>query len=381
MSDRVIEIMDTTLRDGEQTSGVSFSSSEKLTLAKLLLNELKVNRIEIASARVSEGEFNAVKNITKWAKENSLLDKVEILTFVDNGISINWMKKADAIVQNLLTKGSLNHLKYQLKKEPVEHFKSISKNISEAKKNGIETNVYLEDWSNGMRNSKKYVFEYLNFISNEPIKRVLLQIQLHEAELMAHGESYTKTPITNDKSIIKLALEDIKYENLIEDGTAIGMGLVTSVNRLKDSKAKSKIIILLTDGVNNSGFIDPKIATELAVEYGIKTYTIGLGSNGNARAPVGILPNGSFKYGITKVEIDEDLLKEISKSTGGIYFRATNNKKLEEIYSEINKLEKTEIEEFKYYNYQEKYRNLILISILFLFIEWVLKNTLFKSFI
>ncbi len=195
------------------------------------------------------------------------------------------------------------------------------------------------------------------------------------------GESYTKTPITNDKSIIKLALQDIKYENLIEDGTAIGMGLATSVNRLKDSKAKSKIIILLTDGVNNSGFIDPKIATELAVEYGIKTYTIGLGSNGNARAPVGILPNGSFKYGITKVEIDEDLLKEISKSTGGIYFRATNNKKLEEIYSEINKLEKTEIEEFKYYNYQEKYRNLVLISILFLFIEWVLKNTLFKSFI
>ena len=97
MSNRVIEIMDTTLRDGEQTSGVSFSSSEKLTLAKLLLNELKVNRIEIASARVSEGEFDAVKNITKWAKENSLLDKVEILTFVDNGISINWMKKAHRI--------------------------------------------------------------------------------------------------------------------------------------------------------------------------------------------------------------------------------------------------------------------------------------------
>ena len=195
------------------------------------------------------------------------------------------------------------------------------------------------------------------------------------------GESYTKTPITNDKSIIKLALEDIKYENLIEDGTAIGMGLATAVNRLKDSKAKSKIIILLTDGVNNSGFIDPKIATELAVEYGIKTYTIGLGSNGNARAPVGILPNGSFRYGITKVEIDENLLKEISKSTGGLYFRATNNKKLEEIYSEINKLEKTEIEEFKYYNYQDQYRILVLISISLLFIEWIFKNTLFKSFI
>ena len=195
------------------------------------------------------------------------------------------------------------------------------------------------------------------------------------------GESYTKTPITNDKSIIKMALENIKFENLIEDGTAIGMGLATSVNRLKDSRAKSKIIILLTDGVNNSGFIDPKIATELAVEYGIKTYTIGLGSNGNARAPVGLLPNGSFRYGITKVEIDEDLLKEISKSTGGLYFRATNNKKLEEIYSEINKLEKTEIEEFKYYNYQDKYRVLVLISLVLLFIEWILKNTLFKSFI
>ena len=178
-----------------------------------------------------------------------------------------------------------------------------------------------------------------------------------------------------------MALENIKFENLIEDGTAIGMGLATSVNRLKDSRAKSKIIILLTDGVNNSGFIDPKIATELAVEYGIKTYTIGLGSNGNARAPVGLLPNGSFRYGITKVEIDEDLLKEISKSTGGLYFRATNNKKLEEIYSEINKLEKTEIEEFKYYNYQDKYRVLVLISIALLFIEWILKNTLFKSFI
>ena len=145
------------------------------------------------------------------------------------------------------------------------------------------------------------------------------------------AESYTKTPVTTDKLILKQSLSEINYEPLLEDGTAIGMGLATSVNRLKDSRAKSKIIILLTDGVNNSGFIDPKIATELAVEYGIKTYTIGLGSNGNARAPVGLLPNGSFRYGITKVEIDEDLLKEISKSTGGLYFRATNNKKLEEM--------------------------------------------------
>ena len=117
------------------------------------------------------------------------------------------------------------------------------------------------------------------------------------------GESYTKTPITSDRAIVKNALQDIRYDGIIEDGTAIGMGLATAVNRLKDSRAKSKVIILLTDGVNNSGFIDPKIASELAVEYQIKTYTIGLGSNGTARAPVGILPNGKFQYGLTKVEI------------------------------------------------------------------------------
>jgi Ca-activated chloride channel family protein len=157
--------------------------------------------------------------------------------------------------------------------------------------------------------------------------------------------------------------------------------LATAVNRLKDSRAKSKVIILLTDGVNNSGFIDPKIAAELAVEYNIKTYTIGLGSNGTARAPVGILPNGQFQYGMTKVEIDEVLLKEIATTTGGQYFRATDNRKLEEVYAEINKLEKTEIEEFKYYNYQERFRPLILWALALIFLEWLLRNTLFKSFI
>jgi Ca-activated chloride channel family protein len=141
------------------------------------------------------------------------------------------------------------------------------------------------------------------------------------------------------------------------------------------------VIILLTDGVNNSGFIDPKIAAELAVEFQIKTYTIGLGSNGNARAPIGILPNGKFQYGITKVEIDEELLQSIADDTGGLYFRATDNTSLEAIYNEINKLEKTEIEEFKYYNYEEKYRLLALVAMALLFIEWLLKNTIYRSFI
>ncbi|MCB0382636.1 MAG: VWA domain-containing protein [Psychroserpens sp.] len=195
------------------------------------------------------------------------------------------------------------------------------------------------------------------------------------------GESYTKTPITSDKAIVLRSLRDIKYNTIIEGGTAIGMGLATSVNRLKDSKAKSKVIILLTDGVNNSGFIDPKIASELAVEYGIKTYTIGLGTNGMALSPVAIKPNGSFQYGRVQVEIDEELLKEIAEVTGGKYFRATNNKKLEEIYNEINKLEKTEVEEFKFYNYEEKYRPLVILAGLLLVLELILRNTIFRSFV
>jgi len=195
------------------------------------------------------------------------------------------------------------------------------------------------------------------------------------------GEAYTKTPITSDKNIVLRSLRDIKYNTIIEGGTGIGMGLATSVNRLKDSKAKSKVIILLTDGVNNAGFIDPRTASELTVEYGIKTYTIGLGTNGMALSPTAINPNGTFRYNRIKVEIDEDLLKEIATSTGGKYFRATDNKKLKEIYKEINKLEKTEIEERKYYNYDEKYRILVLIAGFILLIEILLKNTIFRSFI
>ena len=194
------------------------------------------------------------------------------------------------------------------------------------------------------------------------------------------GESYTRTPVTSDKNIIFSSLKDIKYNTIITGGTAIGMGLATAVNRIKDSEAKSKIIILLTDGVNNSGFIDPLTASELASEYGIKTYTIGLGSNGMALSPVAIR-NGKIQYSRIQVEIDEKLLKEIAEGTGGKYFRATNNKKLEEIYAEINQLEKTEIEEFKYYNYEEKFRPLVLWALALLVFEFLLRHTLLKSFI
>ncbi len=174
MKNRSIEIMDTTLRDGEQTSGVSFTASEKMTLAKLLLDELKVDRIEVASARVSKGELDAVKQITSWAKLEGYLNRIEVLTFVDGGISLDWMQTAGAKVQNLLTKGSLNHLTHQLKKTPDQHFKEIAEVVRIATKFNIDTNVYLEDWSNGMRNSKDYVFAFLDFLETQSIKRILL---------------------------------------------------------------------------------------------------------------------------------------------------------------------------------------------------------------
>ena len=180
--------MDTTLRDGEQTSGVSFSASEKLALAQLLLTDVKVDRIEIASARVSEGEFRAVKKITDWAKENGFLDKVEVLTFVDGEASINWMLESGATVMNLLTKGSMNHLVHQLKKTPEAHFADIQKVIALAQSKGISANVYLEDWSNGMRNSPEYVFQFLDFLATQPIRRVLLPDTLG---VLTPAESYS----------------------------------------------------------------------------------------------------------------------------------------------------------------------------------------------
>ena len=169
-----IEVMDTTLRDGEQTSGMSFSASEKLTITKLLINELNIDRIEVASARVSSGEFDAVKSIMKWSKKNNLIERVEVLTFIDNGISIDWLKKCGGKVQNILAKGSVNHLKYQLRKSKNDHFNDIQKMIELADKNKISSNIYLEDWSNGMKSSPDYIYEFIKMLSGTSIKRIML---------------------------------------------------------------------------------------------------------------------------------------------------------------------------------------------------------------
>ncbi len=166
--------MDTTLRDGEQTSGVSFLPSEKLQIAKLLLDELKIDRIEVASARVSEGEMEGVKRITQWASEKGYLDRVEVLGFVDTPDSINWIREAGGKVLNLLTKGSLNHLTHQLRKTPEQHFKDIEKSVIYARQNGISVNVYLEDWSNGMRNSMDYTMDLIGELVQLQVRRIML---------------------------------------------------------------------------------------------------------------------------------------------------------------------------------------------------------------
>lgn len=169
-----IEIMDTTLRDGEQTSGVSYTATEKLNIAKMLLEEVKVDRIEIASARISDGEFDAASKIVKWAKDNGLLQKIEILGFVDDNKSLDWIQKAGGKVINLLCKGSLKHVQGQLRKTPEEHVSDIKKTIAYAQQLGISVNVYFEDWSNGMRNSPDYVFYLVNALKDEKIDRYML---------------------------------------------------------------------------------------------------------------------------------------------------------------------------------------------------------------
>ncbi|MEM8524551.1 MAG: alpha-isopropylmalate synthase regulatory domain-containing protein [Bacteroidota bacterium] len=169
-----ITIMDTTLRDGEQTSGVSFTDSEKLQMARLLLEELKVDRLEIASAHVSEGELKAVKRILDWAKKNGYQDRIEILGFVDGDRSLDWMEKADAKVLNLLTKGSRKHCEFQLRKTAEQHLEEIKTVVQRADERGITVNIYLEDWSNGMRDSIDYVFFLLENLKETSINRYML---------------------------------------------------------------------------------------------------------------------------------------------------------------------------------------------------------------
>lgn len=212
-----------------------------------------------------------------------------------------------------------------------------------------------------------------DFVEQRPNDRIGLVVYASEA--------YTKTPVTSDKAVVLDAINSIKYDQVLQDGTGIGMGLATAVNRLKDSKAKSKVIILLTDGVNNAGFIEPETAADIAKQYGIKVYTIGVGTNGMAESPYALSPTGQILFQMMKVEIDEQLMRNIARKTEGKYFRATSNSKLAEIYASINKLETTEIKELRFYDYDEKYRPFVWLAGFLILLELGLRNTVYRSFI
>jgi len=169
-----VEILDTTLRDGEQTSGVSFAVQEKLMIARLLLEELQVDRIEVGSARVSDGEYEAVKKIAGWARQRGLINRVEVLGFVDGSTSLNWIRNAGCRVINLLCKGSYKHCSCQLKKTPEQHIADILLVLKNAQDMGIDVNIYLEDWSNGMQDSPEYVFQMMDALCKTNIKRFML---------------------------------------------------------------------------------------------------------------------------------------------------------------------------------------------------------------
>ena len=215
--------------------------------------------------------------------------------------------------------------------------------------------------------AKKVAF---NFIDSRPYDRIGL--------VVFGGESFTQCPPTTDHKIVKQQLFAIK-NGLIEDGTAIGMGLATATQRLKDSDAKTKVVILMTDGVNNRGLIDPNTATEIAMKYKIRCYTIGVGSNGMAMTPVQQTPDGEYIYDNAPVQIDEPLLRNIAKKTGGSYFRATGNSSLQTVFDEIDKLEKTKFINTEYNQKTEKYYNWLLAGFILLLIEILLRYTWLKT--
>lgn len=259
---RYVEIMDTTLRDGEQTSGVSYTSAEKLNIAKMLLEEVKVDRIEIASARISDGEREAAVKILKWAKERGFEDRVEILGFVDDNRSLNWIHEVGGKVINLLCKGSLKHVQGQLRKTPEQHVADIKKAIACASKLGIKVNVYFEDWSNGMRNSPDYVFFLTNELKDEAIERFMLPDTLG---VLNPDETYTYARQMVEKfPSLKFDLHahndyDLSVANCFAGVKAGVSGLHVTVNGLGERAGNtplSSVVALLKDHLDVKFSVD-----------------------------------------------------------------------------------------------------------------------------
>ena len=219
---------------------------------------------------------------------------------------------------------------------------------------------------NRLESSKEVAIQ---FVDERPDDRI--------AVVVYEGESFTQVPLTTDHVVVKNWIKQLNT-GMVEGGTAIGMGLATAVNRLKESDGESKVVILLTDGVNNSGQIKPADAAQLAKLYGIRVYTIGVGTIGKAKSPVGIM-NGQYVYDWVEVEIDEATLRQIAEATGGKYFRATSQNKLRDIYTEIDQLEKTRFNVLQYNRKTKEFKPLVLLALLLIVIEFVFQHTLFRT--
>jgi Ca-activated chloride channel family protein len=230
----------------------------------------------------------------------------------------------------------------------------------------ISSSMLAQDFNPNRLEAAKSVA--IKFISGRPDDRIGL--------VVFSGESFTQCPLTTDHAVLINLFKEVK-SGMIEDGTAIGDGLATAINRLKDSKAKSKVVILLTDGMNNAGEIAPLTAAEIAKTFGIRVYTIGVGTRGTAPYPVQT-PYG-IRYQQMRVQIDEEVLQKIAAMTGGKYFRATNNRKLEEIYQEIDRMEKSKIDVKQFSKRQEEYMRFALLAALLLLLEWLLGSTVLKK--
>jgi Ca-activated chloride channel family protein len=220
---------------------------------------------------------------------------------------------------------------------------------------------------NRLESAKKVAMEFIDGRKNDRIGLVVFS-----------GESFTQCPLTVDHSVLKNLLSAAE-PNFLADGTAIGMGLATAVNRLRESKSTSKVIILITDGENNAGSVSPLTAAEIAQLYGIRVYTIGVGTRGMAYSPAYRYPNGEFGFDYVEVRIDEPLLKKIAEMTDAQYFRATNNEALMDIYKKIDQLEKTRFDVTEFRRKHEEFWPLVLLAALLLFTEWLLRNTLMRS--
>ena len=264
MGKRYVEIMDTTLRDGEQTSGVSYSSTEKLNISKVLLEEVKVDRIEIASARISEGELDGARQVVSWAADHGYLDRIEILGFVDGRRSLDWIHDVGGKVENLLCKGSLNHVQNQLRKTPEQHIDDIKECLAYAKSLGIQVNIYLEDWSHGMADSPDYIWQLLQALGGENVKRFMLADTLG----ILHPDEFTeyfKEVVDRFPNLVFDAHAHNDYDLAVANSSAAikagAQGVHTTVNGLGERAGNtplSSAVALLKDHLKIETSVDEK---------------------------------------------------------------------------------------------------------------------------